>query len=130
MVEAVQEFGFDNFDTLVSWMGCNDYGNFAKYEPFYNLVLASGKNLVVCTVGPTDDTSLDEEDNTNYLNARELEYNAALRNWAGAHNIKVIDLYSFINSNDSVYIDPADGIHYQLQPTTVIWQQILNSLGR
>jgi hypothetical protein len=130
MVSAVQEYGFDNFDTLVSWMGCNDYGNFAKYEPFYDLVLANGKKLVLCTVGPTDDNSLDSEDIPNYLNAREIEYNAALNQWAAAHSIYVVDLYSYICSTDSVYIDPADGIHYQNQPTTVIWQKILSSIGR
>lgn len=130
MVSAVQEVGMDNFDTLVSWMGCNDYGNFAKYEPFYNLILENGKKLVLCTVGPTDDNSLDEEDKPNYLNARELEYNAALNQWASARNIYVIDLYNYISSSNSIYIDPADGIHYQVQPTTAIWQKILSSIGR
>jgi hypothetical protein len=129
MVSAVQEYGFDNFDTLVSWMGCNDYGNFAKYEPFYDLVLANGKKLVLCTVGPTDDNSLDSEDIPNYLNAREIEYNAALNQWATAHSIYVVDLYSYISNTDSVYIDPADGIHYQNQPTTGILQKILSSIG-
>ncbi len=129
MEGAVGEVGMDGFDTLVSWMGCNDYGNFAKYEPFYNNILAQGKKLIVCTVGPTDDNCLDEEDRYYYDNARELEYNAALVNWANNNGVKVIDLYSYITSHDSVYVDPADGIHYQPQPTTELWSVILANLN-
>ncbi len=128
MEGAVSDFGMDNFDTLVSWMGCNDYGNFAKYIPFYENILASGKKLVLCTVGPTDDNSLDEEDKPNYYNQREIEYNAALASWANGKGIKVIDVYSYINSNSDIYLDPVDGIHYQPQPTTAIWRYILSSL--
>lgn len=129
MEGAVSEVGFDNFDTLVSWMGCNDYGNFAKYEPFYDNVLSQGKNLILCTVGPTDDNALDVDDRYYYDNAREIEYNAALANYAAAHQLKVIDLYSYIMSHDSVYIDPADGIHYQPQPTSELWGVILVALN-
>lgn len=129
MEGAVGEVGMDGFDTLVSWMGCNDYGNFAKYEPFYNNILAQGKKLIVCTVGPTDDNCLDEEDRYYYDNARELEYNAALVSWANSNGVKVIDLYSYITSHDSVYVDPADGIHYQPQPTTELWSVILANLN-
>lgn len=128
MQGAVSDFGIENFDTLVSWMGCNDYGNFAKYEPFYDDILANGKKLVLCTVGPTDDEHLDIEDKGNYDNARELEYNAALKVYAKKKGIKVIDVYAYIESNPNVYLDPADGIHYQPQPTTAIWNYILSNL--
>ena len=128
MVDAVDEYGLDNFDTLVSWMGCNDYGNFAKYAPYYELILQNGKQLVLCTVGPTDDNCLDVEDKYYYDNAREIEYNSALIQWAAPRGVKVIDLYSYIESHDSIYIDPNDGIHYQPQPTTELWQIILGNI--
>ncbi|SFB83541.1 SGNH/GDSL hydrolase family protein [Butyrivibrio sp. YAB3001] len=129
MVTAASCLGYDNFDTLISWMGCNDYGNFAPYEAYYNSLLQQGKKLIVCTVGPTEDSYLSNDfDRTNYNNDRQKNFNNALINWANNNGVKVIDLYSYIVSHDSIYIDPADGIHYQPQPTTELWNVILNSI--
>ena len=109
-------------------MGCNDDGNFSNYEVHYNGLLNEGKRLIVCTVGPTNDDCLAEWDRGYYDNAREIEFNASLVNWANQHGVKVIDLYSYLISTGDVYLNPADGIHYLPQPTTVIWNKILSQL--
>ena len=119
MINAVNSYGMDNFDTLVTWMGCNDYGNFSPYESFYNTLLQQGKNIVVCTVGPTDNNTLANDfDREYYTNERQIAYNSSLINWANSNNVKIIDLYSYISGNGNLYINPEDGIHYMPQPTT------------
>lgn len=126
MINAVNSYGMDNFDTLVTWMGCNDYGNFSPYESFYNTLLQQGKNIVVCTVGPTDNNTLANDfDREYYTNERQIAYNSSLINWANSNNVKIIDLYSYISGNGNLYINPEDGIHYMPQPTTEIWNYIL-----
>ncbi len=134
MINAVNSVGYDNFDTLISWMGCNDLGDFSPYTAFYEEVLSNGKNLILCTVGPTDDATLvGDFDRTYYTNAHQIAYNNALMAWASQHNtVKVIPLYDYINQeieNGHLYIDPQDGIHYQPQPTGVIWEKILREIG-
>lgn len=129
MIAAVNSVGMENFDTLVSWMGCNDYGDFTPYQSFYDSLLQQGKKLVLCTVGPTDDTALANDfDRVYYVNERQVQYNSALSSWAKQNNVKVIDLYSYIQSSSDLYIDTVDGIHYQPQPTTEIWNKITDSL--
>ncbi|RKM60594.1 hypothetical protein D6855_07765 [Butyrivibrio sp. CB08] len=133
MVNAVEEYGVDNFDTLVSWMGCNNYGDFSKYGPYYDQLLAQGKKLVLCTVGPTVDEYLSEEfTKKNYTNARQITYNDSLRAWANGKDVKIIDLYSYIydamyDSGD-IIISPTDGIHYYPQPNNQLWQYIVSNL--
>ncbi len=126
---TVDSYGIDNFDTLVTWMGCNDRGNFSEYEGYYNNLLAQGKNVVVCTVGPTADEYLvGEYDQTYYVNSLMVAYNNSLVNWANSNGIKVIDMYSYLSSTADVYLDPADGIHFQPQPTTGVWNYIVSNL--
>ena len=126
MINAVNSYGMDNFDTLVTWMGCNDYGNFSPYESFYNNLLQQGKNIVVCTVGPTDNNTLANDfDREYYTNERQVAYNSSLISWANSNNAKIIDLYTYISGNGNLYINPEDGIHYMPQPTTEIWNYIL-----
>lgn len=126
MINAVNSYGMDNFDTLVTWMGCNDYGNFSPYESFYNNLLQQGKNIVVCTVGPTDNNTLANDfDREYYTNERQIAYNSSLISWANSNNVKIIDLYTYISGNGNLYINPEDGIHYMPQPTTDIWNYIL-----
>ena len=122
---TVNSYGMDNFDTLVSWMGANDYGNFSAYEGFYNSILASGKTLILCTVGPTDDNCLAADDRPYYDNERIVAFNTALNTWASNHGVKVIDLYTYVSGN--VTIDSADGIHYGPKPTSNIWGAITGS---
>ncbi|MCR4596556.1 MAG: SGNH/GDSL hydrolase family protein [Lachnospiraceae bacterium] len=127
MVETVTNYGADNFDVLVTWMGANDHGDFSRYNNFYNELLSKGKKIIVCTVGPTQDDNLAEWDHPDYENSNMIKYNTALQKWAADNGVKVIDLYSYISSN--VQIDPADGIHYTPRPTTSIWEYICNNIG-
>ena len=58
MTDSIDDIGLDGFDTLISWMGCNEFGDFSRYGPYYDDLLEKGKQLVVCTVGPTKDECL------------------------------------------------------------------------
>ncbi|WP_242840802.1 glycosyl hydrolase 53 family protein [Butyrivibrio proteoclasticus] len=124
--EAVNSAGLDNFDTVVFWMGANNYGDFSSYAPLYESILSSGKQLVVCTVGPSQDESLEADDRPYYDNERMVAFNNSLVAWANNHGVKVIDLYTYCVNN--ITIDPNDGIHYQPQPTTALWNYIVSSL--
>ncbi len=130
MVGAIDEYGLDNFDTLVTWMGCNNYGNFSQYGPYYDDLLAKGKKIVICTVGPTLDGSLANDfDRQYYVNDLQIQYNKALKAWAkGKANVKVIDLYSYISNSSTISISTEDGIHYFPQPTTELWSVILSNV--
>ena len=131
MVDAINEYGMDNFDTLVSWMGCNEFGDFSQYGPYYDSLIESGKTIVVCTVGPTvDDQLLNDVDYLYYPNANQIKYNNSLTAWANERGVKVIDLYSYISNSSTISVVPGDGIHYLPQPTTELWTYILGSLGR
>ncbi|WP_026522243.1 hypothetical protein [Butyrivibrio sp. VCB2001] len=127
--EAVGSCGINNFDTLLTLMGCNSYGDFSKYGPYYDSLLAQGKKIVVCTVGPTEDRYLSNEfDMTHYENVRQIQYNNSLVAWAKERGVKIIDLYSYISNSSTVIVSEADGIHYFPQPTTELWNYIKANL--
>ncbi len=129
MVESINACGQDNFDTLVSWMGCNDFGDFSKYGPYYDQLLTNGKKIVVCTVGPTDDQYLlDDMDWMYYPNENQIKYNNSLVAWANSKGVKVIDLYSYISNSSTITVSTEDGIHYFPQPTKELWNVILKNL--
>ena len=129
MNEYINEYGVDNFDTLVTWMGCNSYGDFSHYQECYDDLLARGKKIIVCTIGPTADEYLASDfDRENYTNEREIQFNNSLTDWAKKKGVKVIDLYSYISKSSTVAPSPADGIHYYPQPTTELWNYILENL--
>ena len=127
--EAIGAHGIDNFDTLLTIMGCNSYGDFSQYGPYYDSLIAQGKNIVVCTVGPTADQYLATEfDRTHYENFRQINYNNSLVAWANQRGVKIIDLYSYISNSSSIIVSEADGIHYFPQPTTELWNYIRANL--
>ena len=128
MTGVINGCGIDSFDTLVTWMGANDAGDFSRYAGYYEGILAAGKRLVLCTVGPTDNNTLAEWDHPDYENENMVRYNGSLVSWAQQHGVCVIDLYSYIAAN--VQIDTADGIHYLPRPTGSIWAQILSHKNR
>lgn len=126
---SVKDTGLDNFDTLVSWMGANDNGRFAPYGEYYDSLLEQNKKLVICTVGPTDNSSLSESDSESYQNDTMLTFNDELLDWAKQHEeVKIIDLYDYIENSPTVYIDPEDGIHYLPRPTEELWDYIRNNI--
>ncbi len=129
MIEYINEYGVDNFDTLVTAMGCNSYGDFSQYKTCYNDLLSKGKKIIVCTVGPTADECLANDfDRENYTNDLQIKFNKSLKAWAKKKGVKVIDLYSFIDNSTTIVISPADGIHYYPQPTPELWRYILENL--
>ncbi len=126
MTEVLDGYGMDSFDTLVTWMGANDWGEFAPYIDKYGTVLGQGKTLIVCTVGPSDNNTLLEDDKPYYYDETIQSFNNQLVEWASGNGVKVIDLYTYVKNN--VAIDPADGIHYYPRPTSSIWTVILENL--
>ena len=127
---AVEFYGMNNFDTLLSSMGGNENGNFEKYPEFYEKLIEQGKNVIVCTVGPTDESYLQGSDIENYPNELIDKYNEALLEWAGENGIKVIDINGFIKESETVNPDPEDGIHYLPRPTTELWEFILSEIDK
>lgn len=124
--EVMDTVNLDDYDTVVTWLGCNNWGDFTGYGEAYEKILGQGKTLIVCTVGPTDDNALEEDDIPYYYNEKEIAFNASLTSWANAHSVKVIDLYTYCQGN--ITISPDDGIHYLPQPTTKLWEYILSTL--
>ena len=128
MTKVIKNYGTDNFDVLVTWMGANDHGDFSKYAGYYDGILENGKRMIVCNVGPTDDAGLIANDHPDYENSRMIAYNTELVKWAEENDVKVIDLYEYINSTATVTIDPKDGIHYLPRPTVELWDHIVSEL--
>lgn len=129
MVPWIESYGTDNFDTLVTWMGCNNFGDFSAYGPYYDGLIAKGKTIVVCTVGPTrDECLLDDLDYLYYPNSNQINYNNSLVNWANQRGVKIIDLYSYISNSSTITISETDGIHYYPRPTTELWNVIKSNL--
>lgn len=129
MTDSIDTCGLDNFDTLVSWMGCNEFGDFSQYGPYYDELLEKGKKIIVCTVGPTkDECLLNDVDYLYYPNANQIRYNNSLKEWAEGAGVRVIDLYTYIDSVDTIYQDPMDGIHYFPKPNPELWNHILKEL--
>lgn len=129
MVPWIESYGTDNFDTLVTWMGCNSFGDFSQYGPYYDSLLAKGKTIVACTVGPTvDECLLIDVDYLYYPNENQIKYNNSLVAWAKERGVKIIDLYSYISNSSSVTVSETDGIHYFPQPTTELWNYIKANL--
>ncbi|SEL27762.1 hypothetical protein SAMN04487770_10857 [Butyrivibrio sp. ob235] len=126
LTDVIGRYGTGEFDTLVSWLGCNDNNDAALYESVYESLISQGKTVVICTVGPTADESLSGEfDVANYPNEKMIAFNQSVTGWASAHGVKVIDVYSYVKNN--VEISP-DGIHYNPKPTTAIWNYIVSNL--
>ena len=113
------------YDTVVTWLGCNDHYNIEQYKTYYEGLLARGINLVICNVGPTANECLDEWDSTRYRNEDMAAFNQQITAWANAHGVKVIDMYSYVYSN--LQID-SDGIHYSPKPNSSEWSFIMGSM--
>lgn len=126
LYESVDDYGEDNFDTLVTWIGANDYDNFNAYTKYYRYLMDSGKNVIVCTIGPTQDEWLAEWDRPYYELSHMIDFNAKLTSWAEENGVKVIDLYDYVVNN--VQIDSADGIHYLPRPNPDLWKYIIDNI--
>ncbi len=126
--DVIEDVGYNSFDTLVTWMGGNDRGEFWEYENLYNRVLEKDKKLIPCTLGPTDDRYLTGNDIGKYENEKMTAFNDSLTAWAEDKDVKLMDLYTFCY--DNIEIDPADGTHFLPRPTTELWDKILSELQK
>ncbi len=128
MKGIIDNYGKENFDILVTWMGANDAGYFDKYGSYYDELLQAGVKMIVCTVGPSDDDGLVPADHPNYEDDKMTGFNSGLVEWAEKNDVRVIDLYDYIKESPTISIDPNDGIHYLPRPTTELWDYIVNSI--
>lgn len=113
------------FKTLITWIGCNDAGNgvsFSEtYGPFYESLLEEDKNIVLFSVGRTDDRFLAEWDE-GYANSNMISFNNEMMSWSEEHeNVTYVDAYA---ESWSWKLNPSDGIHYTPRPTTSVWEFI------
>ncbi|WP_026494952.1 Ig-like domain-containing protein [Butyrivibrio sp. WCD3002] len=116
-----------DYDTVVSWLGANNYGNFSPYKKIYNKFLSRGLNLILCTVGAVKPEYFPEGDE-HYFGVNIIgHYNSCLKKWAkGKSRVSVIDLYKYTKNN--VYIETRDGVHYLPKPTKVLWKYIVKKV--
>ena len=121
--EIVGKIDPNSYDSVITWMGANDRGSFKNYKYCYNEIISMGKKLVLCTVGPVQDSLLDEIGIVVFNNGLMVRYNKELTKWANRNNIPVIDLYSFIRKK-RLRVDSSDGVHYLPKPNTKIWRHI------
>lgn len=126
MPQIIDEYGLDNFDTLIVWLGCNDDGVFEPYGKYYENLISQGKKLVICNVGPTENSYLPEECMHDYTNEAMIRYNDSLNEWASTHEVQIIDMYTFALNN--LTINPDDGTHYVPRPTVAVWDEIMSHL--
>lgn len=124
MMELLDRYD-ESYDTVITWLGCNDHYNIQLYKTAYEALLARGINLVICNVGPTINENLDEWDSTRYRNEDMEAFNREITAWAQEHGVRVIDMYSYVYAN--LQIDD-DGIHYGPKPTSSVWSFIMGSL--
>ena len=124
MMEIVNRYD-GQYETLVTWLGCNDHYNIEMYKSCYEQILAKGINLVLCNVGPTQNENLDEWDSTRYRNEDMVAFNQQITAWASDHGVKVIDMYSYVYANLTI---DYDGIHYSPKVTDSIWNHIMGSM--
>ena len=124
MMEIVNRYD-GQYETLVTWLGCNDHYNIEMYKSCYEQILAKGINLVICNVGPTQNENLDEWDSTRYRNEDMVAFNQQITAWASDHGVKVIDMYSYVYANLTI---DYDGIHYSPKVTDSIWNYIMGSM--
>lgn len=123
--DVITTLDWENYDTVVLWMGANDRGNFKPYEKLYNQLYGLGKRMILCTVGPVNEAVLTDEDLTFFSNGKIKNYNTNMKKWASAHGVGVVDLYPYIEENVNYSYD---GIHYDPKPTTELWHHILNCI--
>ncbi len=130
MRDTLKKVNLNKYDVIVSWMGANDHGNFDKYESYYKkLNKKKDLNLVLCTIGYSDNSKLGDLGDCLYYNDGIMQrYNEGLTKWAKKNDVTTIDLYKFTKCN----IDARDnnGVHYVPNPTTEIWNYAVKKINK
>ena len=122
--EVINHSDLSDYDTIVTWMGCNDFGAFKPYTKIYNRLVSKGKKLVLCSVGPTDYGCLDEGGQALMNDGIISGFNFQLKSWANKKNVKTVPMYEYVSKH--VAIDHRDGVHYSPKPNKSMWNYILD----
>ncbi len=119
---------FKDYDVVVSWMGANDRGNFSKYCSYYKkLTKKNNVNLVLCTVGYSDNRKLGDEGDILYYNDDIMKrYNKGLKKWANKNDIETINLYKYTKKN--MKAREHNGVHYVPNPTVELWNYTVGKI--
>ena len=129
MVKVLRKVDLQKGDILVSWMGCNDRGDFSHYKDYYNKLRKRGVNLIIGTIGYSDVNGMaDEGDYLYYNNWVIQEFNRDLKKWAKKKGVKTIDLYTYTVRH--VQVDQESGIHYDPKPTKKMWKYIVKKVNK
>ncbi|WP_026498590.1 SGNH/GDSL hydrolase family protein [Butyrivibrio sp. WCD2001] len=130
MKNTLKKVNLSDYDLVVSWMGANDRGNFKKYSSYYKkLNKKKGVNLVLCTIGYSDDRKLgDIGDILYYNNGIMQSYNKELTRWAKKNHVKTIDLYSYTKNH--IRARDNNGVHYVPNPTVDLWNYTVKQISK
>ncbi|WP_026529116.1 Ig-like domain-containing protein [Butyrivibrio sp. VCD2006] len=123
--EVINHSDLNDYDTIITWMGCNDYGAFKPYSSAYSKLMAKKKKLVLCSVGPTSFGYLDEGGQALFNDRVISSFNVQLKTWADKKKVKTVPMYEYVSKN--VTIDSKDGVHYSPKPNKPMWNYILDS---
>ncbi len=120
----------DDYDTIVSWMGANNYGNFNPYKKLYKKLLKKKKKLILCTVGPSKDAYLVPGDENYFGNYVIDVFNRNMRAWAKEQkHVSIIDLHHYLVVHN-VHIETRDGVHYLPKPYKELWNYIAKKVKK
>ena len=116
-----------DYDTIVSWLGANNYGHFKIYKKTYNKIIKRGKNLVLCTVGAVSPAFFPEGDEQFFGVNVIGHFNSEIKKYAKSRSrVRTIDLYKYTKKH--VIIETRDGVHYLPKPTKVLWKYIVKKV--
>lgn len=125
MNEVVNNSDLNDYDTIITWMGCNDYGVFKPYKKNYSKLVSQGKKLVLCTVGASSDQNIRPELRSLFGNGVISGFNSQLKKWAKKKKVKTIPLYEYVQKN--MAFDAKDGVHYSSKTNKALWHYILEN---
>ncbi len=127
MKDVLKNSDLSDYDTIITWMGANDYGAFNPYKKNYSKLVSSGKKLVLCTVGASGDQYMPPQDLPYFGNGVINSFNSQLKKWAKKKKVDTIPLFEYVQKN--VHVDSKDGVHYSPKPNKNIWNYILDNIS-
>ena len=129
MTKTLKKVNVRNYDIVVTWMGTNDHGNFTKYGNYYKKLKKKNVNLLLCTLGYSDNNRLgDEGDHLYYNDGIMQKFNKQLTKWAKKNEVKTINLYSY--TKKKLKTRENNGVHYVPCPTTGLWKYTVRQIRK
>ena len=121
---VVKTEGISSDDTIITWMGANDRGNFKPYSKYYNKLIKKGLRVILCTIGCSDNNKLHDEGDRLYYNDGIMKsFNKKLIKYANKNELDVIDLYKYTKKH--IKVQPDNGVHYLPKPNKKLQNHIL-----